>query len=160
MRTTHAMLRPGPGGHARAGRVPVRRGRGGAHWTADRGAGSQGLGGTGTLVPEGEEWRLQAGGKLYELHLGQFGHDGQTAAALRAGAQATVNGFISGDHISPITLETGGATLRFRAEDGRPLWGGMRLGPNAKGPSGDTPPAAGAGNGSVASGSGWSRNPR
>ena len=106
---------------------------------------------TGTLVPEGEEWRLQAGGKLYELHLGQYGHDGQAASALRAGAQATVNGFISGDHISPITLETGGATLRFRAEDGRPLWGGMRLGPNAKDPSED---------GSGASGSGWGRNRR
>ena len=99
---------------------------------------------TGTLVPEGEEWRLQAGGKLYELHLGQFGHDGQTASALRAGAHATVNGFISGDHISPITLETGGTTLRFRAEDGRPLWGGMRLGPNAVNPSG----------------TGWGRNRR
>lgn len=107
---------------------------------------------TGTLVPEGEEWRLQAGGKLYELHLGQYGHDGQAAAALKAGAPATVKGFISGDHISPITLETGGTTLRFRAEDGRPLWGGMRLGPNAKDPS--------ARDGSGASGSGWGRNRR
>jgi hypothetical protein len=106
---------------------------------------------SGTLVPEGEEWRLQAGARLYELHLGQFGHDGQAAAALRAGAHATVNGFISGDHISPITLETGDTTLRFRAEDGRPLWGGMRLGPNAEDPSGK---------GSGASGSGWGRNRR
>lgn len=107
---------------------------------------------TGTLVPEGEEWRLQAGGKLFELHLGQYGHDGQATEALRAGAQATVNGFISGDHISPITLEMGGTTLRFRAEDGRPLWGGMRLGPNAQNPS--------ARDGSGASGSGWGRNRR
>jgi len=114
----------------------------------------------GTLVADGVEWQLQAGEKLYELHLGQFGHDGKTTAALKAGAEATVNGFIYGDHVSPITLVSGDATLRFRNQDGSPLWAGMRLGPNAQDRPGDGAPAgnrSGA-NGTGANGTGWGRN--
>ncbi len=77
---------------------------------------------TGTLVADGDEWVLEVDGELYELHLGRFGHDGETTAGMKEGAEATVKGFIYGLHISPVALFSLGATYRFREEDGRPLW--------------------------------------
>jgi len=112
---------------------------------------------TGTLVAEGDEWQLRVAGKLYDLHLGQLGHDGSTTAVLNDGAEATVNGFIAGSHVSPVTLTSDGATIRFREEDGRPRWAGMRLGPNAVEPAGDGDPR-GAGSGDGSTGTGWGRN--
>lgn len=115
---------------------------------------------TGTLVADGDEWQLQVDDRLYDLHLGQFGHDGKTTTTLRAGDRATVKGFIYGAHVSPITVESGGKTLRFRDENGRPLWSGMRLGPNAQ----DRPPLNAPGAGAYGPGAdgpradGWGRN--
>lgn len=113
---------------------------------------------TGTLVAEADEWQLQVGDTLYDLHLGQFGHDGETTAALEAGAEATVDGFLYGEHIAPITLTTGDTTLRFRDEEGRPLWSGMRLGPYAEDRPAQTPRGQGQGQGSGTRGTGWGRN--
>lgn len=105
----------------------------------------------GTLVADGDEWQLQVGETLYDLHLGQLGHDGETTAALKAGAQATVEGFLYGQHVSPITLVTEGTSIRFRDASGRPLWGGMQLGPYAEQRSGQRPRGDGQG-------TGWGRN--
>jgi hypothetical protein len=105
---------------------------------------------TGTLAADGDEWVLMAGSRLYEIHLGQFGHDGKTTATLIEGAEAVVEGFIYGDHVSPVMMESEGLSYRFRDQDGRPLWAGMRLGPYAEDrqdldrPAGDRP--------------GWGRN--
>jgi len=112
---------------------------------------------TGTLVAEGDEWQLRVAGTLYDLHLGQLGHDGATTAALKDGAEATVNGFIAGSHVSPLTLTSGDATIRLREEDGRPRWAGMRLGPNAVEPV-DGAESRGAGGGGNSTGTGWGRN--
>lgn len=112
---------------------------------------------TGTLVAEGDEWQLRVAGKLYDLHLGQFGHDGATTAALKDGAEATVYGFIEGSHVSPVTLTSAGATIRFREEDGRPRWAGMRLGPNAVEPVDGADPR-GPADGAGSRGTGWGRN--
>ena len=67
-----------------------------------------------------------------------------------------MKGFIYGQHVSPITVESNGNTLRFRDENGRPLWSGMRLGPNAQQPAGEGSWGARDGNGS--GGDGWGRN--
>ena len=86
---------------------------------------------SGVLVPDDDEWDLQVGNDLYEIHMGQYGHGSVTTAGLKAGSQAVVNGFIYGKHISPIDLVSDGTTYRFREESGIPLWAGQGLGPYA-----------------------------
>jgi len=79
---------------------------------------------SGVLKLEKGEWYLIVGSRVYELHLGMFGHDGVTTQGLKDGSGALVKGFIYGDHVSPILIESEGITYSFRAEDGRPLWAG------------------------------------
>jgi hypothetical protein len=97
----------------------------------------------GVLVLNGTEWELRTPQALFEIHLGQLGHDGTSISGLEDGAAASVTGYIYGAHISPITLEADGTEYRFRDEDGSPLWAGTRQGQNVKNEVRPTPPGLG-----------------
>jgi hypothetical protein len=77
----------------------------------------------GTLRWERDEWYLGiADGRLYELHLGPYGH--RDEPIFTAGTSATTEGFVYGTHIAPITVETAGTTHRFWSSDRMPMWAG------------------------------------
>jgi hypothetical protein len=86
----------------------------------------------GVLVLNGTEWELRTQQELFEIHLGQLGHDGTSISGLKDGAAASLTGYIYGAHIAPIVLESDGIEYRFREEDGSPLWAGTRQGQNVK----------------------------
>ena len=76
----------------------------------------------GTLRYQDDEWYLSAGRRVYELHMGPFGHD--ESLALRDGSLARVEGFVVGDHIAPLSLVSEGVTHEFWHADRYPLWAG------------------------------------
>ena len=77
----------------------------------------------GTLRYADEEWLLECGETVYDLHLGPLGHEGNLP--FRAGAQASVTGFVHGEHIAPIVVASGGTESRFWNEDRTPSWAGQ-----------------------------------
>ena len=79
---------------------------------------------SGTIFLEKEEWYLKTSAGVYELHLGRYGHEEGYLNGLNPGAEAEVTGYIFRNHVSPITLVSGGMTYAFRGENGMPLWAG------------------------------------
>ncbi|TVR71349.1 MAG: hypothetical protein EA427_04525 [Spirochaetaceae bacterium] len=78
---------------------------------------------SGTLRWERDEWYLSTGpGTLYELHLGPYGH--REEPIFTAGASAATEGFVYGNHVAPVTVDTMGETHRFWTSDRMPLWAG------------------------------------
>lgn len=77
---------------------------------------------TGTLVSEGNEWRIKAGETLYEIHMGPSDYMADKGLILKDGSEAQVSGFIYKDQISVRKIETEGRSLTLRDETGRPAW--------------------------------------
>ena len=88
---------------------------------------------TGTLRYQDDEWYLNAGGSVYELHLGVFGHE--VGLPFSDGATAEVNGFVTSDHFAPIRIASGGQTVEFWHPDRYPLWAGSGERRNAVDPA-------------------------
>lgn len=85
---------------------------------------------TGTLATIGGEWFLKAGDETYELHFGDHRHRAETGINLEEGIEAEVFGFIvegalgTPSDIAVCTIVIDGDGLRFREDDGTPLWRG------------------------------------
>jgi hypothetical protein len=79
---------------------------------------------TGNLVQKGDEWELQVGDGLYEIHMGPSDFRNAQGLVLKDGAQAIVTGFVYGTDLSVTTIETGGKSVSLRDETGRPAWAG------------------------------------
>ncbi|MFC1863086.1 DUF4405 domain-containing protein [Thermodesulfobacteriota bacterium] len=82
---------------------------------------------SGTLVRIGDEWGLQSGGSVYEIHMGPEVYRASEGVVLKDGAQASITGFAYGTDISVARLETGGRSILLRDETGRPAWAGSRF---------------------------------
>ena len=87
----------------------------------------------GTLQYEDNEWYLNTGADIYELHMGALGHEG--GFAFSDGAAADVHGFVMPDHIAPISIVAGGQTAEFWHADRYPLWAGSGQRRNAVDPA-------------------------
>lgn len=77
---------------------------------------------SGTLRWERDEWYLSTDGRMYELHLGPYGH--REEPIFTAGDSAATEGFVYGNHIAPITVDTAGTTHQFWNSDRMPMWAG------------------------------------
>ncbi len=86
----------------------------------------------GKLFLEDGEWHLECDGKIYELHLGNYGAAYPDGIALREGAIAQVRGFAEGFDVAVITISSEGRTYELRDEYGRPAWAGRGRGRNAR----------------------------
>ena len=66
---------------------------------------------SGSLVYRDNEWFLNAGDGLYEIHMGPFGHD--ESLPFTEGAMVEIRGFVLPEHIAPVRVTTGGETYKF-----------------------------------------------
>jgi hypothetical protein len=80
---------------------------------------------SGTLVSEDEvEWSVETVEGTYALHLGPPAFRDSVGLELRTGAVVTVDGYVHGKDVSPVSITLGSQTFHFRDESGRPLWAG------------------------------------
>ena len=77
---------------------------------------------TGTLQYEDNEWYLNTGADVYEMHMGVLGHE--DGLPFSEGATAQVHGFVMPDHIAPIRVVSADQTVEFWSADRYPLWSG------------------------------------
>ena len=76
----------------------------------------------GSLHNVKDEWYLACDGKMYEMHMGIYGHN--EPDMFLEGAPAIVSGFIYQQHIAPVQVETPQTTRQFWSEDRFPKWAG------------------------------------
>ncbi|AEV28056.1 hypothetical protein SpiGrapes_0192 [Sphaerochaeta pleomorpha str. Grapes] len=80
---------------------------------------------TGNLEETDGEWFLTTDdAEKYALHLGNYEVIYPEGISLREGELALVRGFVYGQDISAISVDSEGKTWEFRSNDGRPLWSG------------------------------------
>ena len=80
---------------------------------------------TGTLVQQDNEWGLQVGDRVYDIHLGPIEYRADKEFTLTNGENATISGFVYQTHVSVTSIETGGKSIILRDETGRPSWAGQ-----------------------------------
>ncbi len=77
---------------------------------------------TGSLQADGNRWFLQAGDRVFRLHIGNKEYRKEIGLSLEAGKPVTIHGFVYGGDAAVTVLEMGGREYRFRRSDGTPLW--------------------------------------
>ncbi len=78
----------------------------------------------GTLAYDDSEWYLETEGDRYALDLGDHDFLESNGIALREGSRAEVRGFVDGDEIAPVSVDSDGNRYTLRGEDGPPPWAG------------------------------------
>ena len=78
----------------------------------------------GSLVYDDSEWYLDAEDGRYALHLGNHDYLESNDITLKEGSWAEVRGFVEGDEIAPVSVNSDGERYSLREEDGMPLWAG------------------------------------
>ncbi len=78
----------------------------------------------GALELEDGEWYLRTEEQSYIVHKGPDWYPGEINFPEPEGKQATVQGFVLGDEISPCTITIGETQYVFRSLEGFPLWAG------------------------------------
>jgi len=79
---------------------------------------------TGTLVQKGDEWGVQVGDIVYDIHLGPSEYRTYKDFHLKDGEAAIIKGFVYKKDVTVVSIETGGQSITLRDETGRPAWAG------------------------------------
>jgi len=79
---------------------------------------------SGTLKQKGDEWEIEVGDTIYEIHMGPAGYGTSKGLLLKDGESAHVTGLVFGTDVAVSTIETGGKSVTLRDETGRPAWAG------------------------------------
>jgi len=75
----------------------------------------------GTLAYDDSEWYLDTADGRYALHLGNHDFLESNDITLQEGSWAAVRGFVDGDEIAPVFVDSDGKRYTLREEDGIPL---------------------------------------
>ncbi|MCA1753132.1 MAG: hypothetical protein LC641_00245 [Spirochaeta sp.] len=76
----------------------------------------------GEIVRQDDEWYIQSGNELHQLHMGPYGYTNEDFLSQQSDISAT--GFSVPGHIAPITLEGTSETVEFWTEARYPQWAG------------------------------------